>query len=145
MRSTKTREGPITELAVSTRDLEHLIMMATRAPSVHNSQPWRFTATAEGVRIGRDHSRQLDVIDPTGRELLLSCGAALHHLTVAARALGITADVELMSPDQADDTVALVRLRSVFDSVSESGHAASAGATIQQGAISIPAPAERTP
>ena len=111
MRATSTREDPTATLAVSTSDLEHVIMMATRAPSVHNSQPWRFTATADGVLIGQDRSRQLGIIDPSGRELLLSCGAAIHHLLVAARAVGINADVELMAPDHASDTVALVRLR----------------------------------
>lgn len=111
MRATSTREDPTAGLAVSSGDLEHLIMMATRAPSVHNSQPWRFTATADGVLIGQDRSRQLGIIDPTGRELLLSCGAAIHHFSVAARAVGINADVELMASENASDTVALIRLR----------------------------------
>lgn len=93
-----------TTSAIPTVDeLEHLLLMATLAPSVHNTQPWRFTPTHGGVLVVRDRTRQLAVIDPYGRQLLLSCGAAVHHLEVAARALGLDTAVHL---DLQDDTVA---------------------------------------
>lgn len=80
--------------------LEHLVLMATYAPSVHNTQPWAFVRTDEGLLLRADRSRQLSVLDPYGRDLLLSCGAALHHLQVAARAIGLDAHVDLL-PDEA--------------------------------------------
>lgn len=88
-------------------ELEHLVLMATCAPSVHNTQPWRFVATDDGLALEVDRSRQLHVIDPEGRELLMSCGTVLHHLQVAARAIGVDARVEL-HPDS--DEVAQVHL-----------------------------------
>ncbi|WP_067537069.1 Acg family FMN-binding oxidoreductase [Nocardia crassostreae] len=61
---------------------------AIRAPSVHNTQPWRWRLADTTVHLHADTGRQLPHVDPDGRELLLSCGAALHHLRVAMRASG---------------------------------------------------------
>lgn len=64
------------------------IVLANRAPSVHNTQPWRWMLGAESIHLMADPSRRLRVVDPDGRDLLLSCGAALNHLRVALAALG---------------------------------------------------------
>jgi nitroreductase len=72
---------------------EELVGFATRAPSVHNTQPWLWRTTPEGLELYADWSRQLSRADPDGRDVLVSCGAALHHLRVAAAALGWTAHV----------------------------------------------------
>ncbi|MDP9102017.1 MAG: nitroreductase [Actinomycetota bacterium] len=83
---------------LSRDEIDHLVMMATCAPSVHNTQPWLFARTERGLTISADPSRRLTVTDPLGRDLLVSCGAALHHLQVAARAVGIDTDVHLLPP-----------------------------------------------
>jgi nitroreductase len=68
---------------------------AVQAPSVYNSQPWRWCAgTTAGVDLFADPDRHLIAIDADGRELLLSCGAALHHLIVALAGPGWSAQVE---------------------------------------------------
>ncbi|PZS21869.1 MAG: hypothetical protein DLM60_05390 [Pseudonocardiales bacterium] len=65
-----------------------------RAPSIYNCQPWRWRAsTSDGVDLFADPDRHLITTDPQGRDLLLSCGAALHHLTVALAVYGIPADI----------------------------------------------------
>jgi hypothetical protein len=64
------------------------IALANRAPSVHNTQPWRWLLGDESIHLMADRSRRLPATDPDGRDLLLSCGAALHHLRVALGALG---------------------------------------------------------
>ena len=51
------------------------VQTATRAPSVHNSQPWRFTHDPDGLDLYADDPRRLAVLDPTGRQVHLSCGA----------------------------------------------------------------------
>lgn len=81
-----------------------VIELACRAPSVHNTQPWRWRVVDEAVlELYADRRRQLQVSDTSGRNLALSCGAAIHHGFVAAQALGLSADVELMPvPDDAD-------------------------------------------
>lgn len=59
------------------------VELANRAPSVHNAQPWRWLVGNRSVHLMADHARRPSAID-----LLLSCGAALHHLRVALAALG---------------------------------------------------------
>ena len=81
--------------------LRHVVQAAGLAPSVHNTQPWRFVARGACLELHADPSRQLRVLDPDGRQLHLSCGAALFHARVAARALGLDVQVELL-PAAAD-------------------------------------------
>jgi len=72
----------------------YLIEVAGRAPSVHNTQPWRFEVGEQAVELYADTSRQL-LEDPAGREMLISCGAALYGLRLGIRSLGYRAEVEL--------------------------------------------------
>jgi len=60
------------------------------APSSHNRQPWRFRLGLDGVAVEPDPGRALPVADPRNRELVMSCGAAWHHLRVALRHFGFT-------------------------------------------------------
>jgi len=68
--------------------LTDLITQARMAPSVHNSQPWMWMVDGDTVTLFADYRRRLDRTDPAGRDLLISCGAALHHLAVAAAGEG---------------------------------------------------------
>ena len=86
----------------------HLVSLATLAPSVHNTQPWKFVHDGDRLCLRADRSRQLPVLDPDGRLLTQSCGAALHHLLVAIHAAGLDAKVELV-PDP-DDRELLARV-----------------------------------
>ncbi|GAA0354670.1 nitroreductase family protein [Actinoallomurus spadix] len=72
-----------------------VIDAASQAPSVHNTQPWWFGVHGSRVTVHADTDRRLDVADPDGREMLISCGAALFNLRLAARHLGHTAEVRL--------------------------------------------------
>lgn len=77
-----------------------LVALATRAPSVHNTQPWRWCVDDNRLTLLADSSRQLRYADPDGRDLVMSCGAALQHLRVAAAATGWKAHVRRMpNPD----------------------------------------------
>ncbi|WP_409332755.1 Acg family FMN-binding oxidoreductase [Trujillonella humicola] len=76
------------------------IALANRAPSVHNSQPWRWRIGPSTVHLYADRERSLPATDPEGRDLLISCGAALHHLRVALLAAGSAARVHRL-PDPA--------------------------------------------
>lgn len=66
---------------------------AIRAPSVHNSQPWRWRAGTDRLDLFAVPELHLRHIDPDGRDLMLSCGATLHHAVVAFAALGWQARV----------------------------------------------------
>ena len=71
-----------------------LIQLAARAPSLHNTQPWRFKVGRHAIELYADHDRQLPE-DPAGREMLISCGAALYGLRLAVRSLGHVPEVDL--------------------------------------------------
>ncbi len=77
------------------------LTLATRAPSIHNSQPWAWRVGDETVHLYADSTRQLRHTDPERRDLLLSCGAALQHFTVALAALGWQTHVRRI-PNAAD-------------------------------------------
>lgn len=59
------------------------VELACRAPSLHNSQPWLWEFHDGKLYLFADESRILDRTDPSGRQLVISCGAALHHVRVA--------------------------------------------------------------
>ena len=76
---------------------EHLIAIvetACRAPSLHNSQPWKWIFDDGVLHLIADHARVGHHTDATGREVILSCGAALDHLLVASAVAGWRADVD---------------------------------------------------
>ncbi|MEU7867219.1 nitroreductase [Dactylosporangium sp. NPDC049140] len=79
---------------------------ALRAPSILNSQPWRWRLAGDHAELWADRSRQLTGLDPDGRLLLLSCGAALHHAVAALHAAGFEADVDRLPDADRPDLVA---------------------------------------
>jgi nitroreductase len=85
-----------TQLADAVEDALH-------APSVHNSQPWRWRISSREVQLYTDPQRHLVATDPDRRDLVLSCGAVLHHLRVALAARGLSADIRRL-PDPEDST-----------------------------------------
>jgi nitroreductase len=67
----------------------YVVANAVWAPSVHNTQPWRFMAAGgPPVSLHADADRRLAVADPDGREMMISCGAALFNVRLALRSLG---------------------------------------------------------
>lgn len=89
---------------------EFLLRYAVRAPSGHNTQPWLFHIADGRLHLYADRSRALPVVDPENRELVMSCGAALAHLTVALRHFGYAGHV-MPFPDPANpDLLATVVL-----------------------------------
>jgi hypothetical protein len=82
-------------------DVAALVGAATAAPSIHNSQPWRFHDVADRIELHRDPHRLLKIADVGGREGTISCGAALFNLRLAMRAIGHEPVVDIL-PDSAD-------------------------------------------
>jgi nitroreductase len=74
---------------------------ATAAPSIFNTQPWRWQIAGSGLRLWADYSRQLIVADPQARMLAISCGAALHHARIALAAAGHKVSIARL-PDPAE-------------------------------------------
>jgi nitroreductase len=82
-----------------TEDTIHTALsLATRAPSIHDSQPWLWRVGAQSLHLYADADWRGPHTDAEGRDVLLSCGASLHHCLVALAALGWRAKVKRL-PD----------------------------------------------
>jgi hypothetical protein len=105
------------------RTVREALRLANQAPSVHNTQPWRWLIGDSSVHLMADWSRHVPATDPDGRDLLVSCGAALHHLRVAlaergwhttvhrlpAGDLDTLAAIEMAPREPAEEDLALAR------------------------------------
>ena len=89
-------------------DVRTVVELASLAPSVHNTQPWRFTWDGRTLSVFEDPSRALPVLDPSGRERVLSCGAAVLLARIAFAELGWAVDAAVR-PRQ-DDPHLVARL-----------------------------------
>lgn len=78
---------------------------AIRAPSLHNSQPWRFRLHDGGIEVLADRSRQLAIADSAGWAVHIACGAATFNARLALAAGGVPADVNLR-PHAGPDVIA---------------------------------------
>ena len=84
------------ELSASEREL--LVRSAILAPSIHNTQPWRFRFRHRTIEVHRDLSRELPADDPDGRMAMIGVGAAVFNLRVAAATLARTT-ITVLLPD----------------------------------------------
>jgi hypothetical protein len=78
----------------------YVVAAAVWAPSVHNTQPWWFSPARQAISLHADAGRQLMTADPGGREMLISCGAALFTVRLALRSLGYIPETRVL-PDPA--------------------------------------------
>lgn len=88
---------------------EAVLAAAARAPSLHNSQPWRFRLRPHSIELHADLDRQLPVADPDGRELRMTCGAALFNLRLAVHGLGVRPVVTIFPDARQPALLAAVR------------------------------------
>ena len=77
-------------------DRARVIDLATRAPSIHNTQPWRFRWDGDVLDVYADRTRALPVLDPSARQLHISCGGAVENARLAVRVAGRACLVELL-------------------------------------------------
>jgi hypothetical protein len=94
------------------------VMLASRAPSLHNSQPWRWVVEGARLQLWADPRRMMHATDRTGRELTLSCGAVLDHLRVAMAAAGWDGATERLPDPSQPDHLATLEFRPL-DAVTE--------------------------
>lgn len=86
--------------------LDAAARVALHAPSIFNTQPWSWRIDETALELRADRSRQLQVVDPQGYFLLMSCGAALHHARIALAADGWSVDVQRLRPSSDGDLLA---------------------------------------
>ncbi|OBG68813.1 NAD(P)H nitroreductase [Mycobacterium sp. E1715] len=93
----------MTPTLVDTKVLTRAVELACRAPSLHNTQPWRWVADGPSVDLFADPDRTVPSADGSGRESIISCGAVLDHFRVAMAADGWATSVdEFPNPNNLD-------------------------------------------
>jgi nitroreductase len=81
---------------------------AVSAPSVHNTQPWWFYGADHELGVHADDERRLPIADPDGREMLISCGAAVFTARVALRYIGAVPMVRVLPEPELRTLVAKI-------------------------------------
>jgi len=94
---------------LTSAQVRSVLAAAARAPSPHNTQPWRFHRTATTIELHADPDRALPVADPDRRELMVACGAALLNLRLAIRAQGCVVSVRLLPSAAQQNLLAVVK------------------------------------
>lgn len=89
--------------------MDAAVEAARWAPSVHNTQPWTFSVSDVEIGLKADTGRQLKAGDVTGRELVISCGAALFTMCVAMRCAGFEPVVRVLPDPDRPGLLATVR------------------------------------
>ncbi|SDF40378.1 hypothetical protein SAMN05216553_101465 [Lentzea fradiae] len=99
----------VAALGLGPEEIETALATAALAPSVHNTQPWRFRVRRDRIELHPDPSRKLSATDPEDRELRLSCGAALFNLRLALQSMGVRPLVSMLPGQDAPGALAVVR------------------------------------
>jgi hypothetical protein len=119
--------GDFPAAGTSEDKLRFALRYAILAPSSHNTQPWLFRVNDDRVELFADKRRLLSVVDPAGRELVISCGAALFILRLALKRFGSSGETAIFPGEARPDMLATVRLgvdheptareRAMFDAI----------------------------
>ena len=96
---------------VDTDVIKGAVELAVRAPSLHNSQPWKWVADGGVLELFADATRIGRATDSTGREVLISCGAVLDHLRVAMAAASWEATIDRFPNPNNRDHLATLEFR----------------------------------
>jgi hypothetical protein len=99
--------------------LRRAAIQATLAPSVHNTQPWRFVLGQRSIELHANWTRQLRVLDPSGRQLIISCGCALFNARVALAAAGFEAQIERLPDRTQPDLLARLTLPEALEALEQ--------------------------
>jgi hypothetical protein len=95
---------------LSMEQIDVLLAAAVAAPSMHNTQPWRFEVNGTVIDVFLDGSRALPAEDPTGRAMRIAAGAAVFNLRCAAAHLGLGSGYGLAPNPREPDLVARIVL-----------------------------------
>ena len=133
------------DVVVDTDVIRDAVWLACRAPSLHNSQPWRWIAQRHAVQLFLDADRAPRSTDTSGREAVIGCGAVLDHFRVAVAAAGWATNVDRFPNPNNLDHLASVDF-SPLDFVTD-GHRSRAHAILQRRTDRLPlaAPAHWEP
>jgi hypothetical protein len=103
----------MTATAPTAEVIRDAVRLACRAPSLHNSQPWRWVAEGATLQLWADLCQAMTATDHTGRELTLSYGAVFDHLRVAMAAVGWESATERFPEQDEPNHLATLKFRPI--------------------------------
>ena len=87
-----------------------LVAAAIHAPSMENTQPWRFEVAGPVIDVRLDEDLAVPAADPAGRAIRIGLGAAAFNLRVAAAMLGRESTFAVTADPAEPDVVARIFL-----------------------------------
>lgn len=90
-----------------------IVRLASKAPSGHNTQPWRFRISDNEIIISPNYKVALPIVDPNNRELFISLGCAIENLFIASGHFGYKAQITSCCPEGI--TISLIRATGIED------------------------------
>lgn len=84
------------------KQFTEMVGYAMKAPSGHNTQPWKFRLTDNAIDVYPDFNCSLPVVDENHRELYISLGAAVENLCIAMHEFGYHEDVSILTDDEGE-------------------------------------------
>ena len=91
---------------MKTEDFKFLVEQAIKAPSGHNTQPWKFENTDDGIIIHPDFSRALPVVDKDNHALYISLGCAIENIIISASVKGL--ESKIYYPEDAKGSIMIL-------------------------------------
>lgn len=88
---------------------QYLIKAAIQAPSGDNAQPWKFSYEGNKIHVYLDREKDQSFFNVEQTASIISCGAAIENITVAAKSLHLEADITLLPSDGKDNLMATIR------------------------------------
>jgi len=86
-------------------EFTEIIKDAAKAPSGHNTQPWKFEVNESQIILKPNFDRRLKVVDADDHALFISLGCALENLLLSAKAHGFRTRVEMKFANGADKII----------------------------------------
>ncbi len=100
---------------LSTEQIDVLLGAAVAAPSMHNTQPWRFEVKGHVIDVFLDGARALPAEDPSGRAMRIAAGAATFNLRCAAASIGYASRLGLAPSPEEPELVARIVIEPTSD------------------------------
>lgn len=88
-------------------EVEKILEYATKAPSGHNTQPWKFLIKKDEIQIHPDFNRALPIVDPDNHTLYISLGCAVENAVLAAKNYGFSSNIEIAKNNEGADFIAI--------------------------------------
>ncbi len=96
--------------------LYEILEKAIKAPSGHNTQPWKFKTTANVITIFPDYERALPIVDADNYALLISLGCALENIVITAAHFGNNTSVQMDLQNEDKEQITIILTRFTFKS-----------------------------